>query len=204
MKLKSAIFRVMVIIGLMLVMRLTANAESKPLPIGSEGTIVVSDFNSWEDINNLGLPFGPWNSRPDDPTQSCRIEITSDERIGDKGNSLRLIYDVDSSATAFNGFWTKLGGLDLSTYKYFVMSVKGEKETGFTPRFKIEIKGKKEGGSSVIVGITDYWQQMAVPLDSFRGMEKWGTVEEMVVVFIDMICEPKVGEIYMDDLYFSK
>lgn len=204
MKVRKSIFAGMVIIGLMLVTGLKVNAENKPLPIGSEGTIVVADFNSWEDINSLGLAFGPWDSRPDDPAQTCRLEITNDEHVGEKGNSVRLIYDVDASLTAFNGFWTKLGGLDLRTYKYLVISVKGEKETGFTPRFKIELKSKGESGGTVVVGITDYWQQIALPLDSFRGLEKWSEVDELTIVFLDMICVPKVGELYIDDIYFSK
>lgn len=183
-----------------------AQAEApKALPIGAEGTLVIADFNSWEEVNNLGGLFGPWSRNPDDPTQGCRIEITDDDKRGEKGLSLRLIYNVDSPTQAFNGMWTFLQEKDFTPYKYLVMYIRGDREAGFTPRFKIELKNKqKEVGRYVVTGITDQWQQFVIPLRSFKGITNFKVMKELTVTFDDMRCSPKVGELYIDDIYLSQ
>ena len=166
---------------------------------------MIADFDAWEEINNIGGLFGPWTKNPDDDSSGCKVEITDDDKWGDSGMSLRLLYDVDSPSIAFNGMWMFLQEMDFSPYKYLVIHLKGDREAGFTPRMKIEMKNKaKEVGRIVITGITDQWQEFAIPLSSVKGMRSFKSMKEMVFVFDDMRCTPKIGEIYIDNVYLSK
>lgn len=202
------LFLLGLVVGLVLFLSSSVNAANeetlKALPVGAEGTLVVVDFNSWDDTNNSGGAFGGWAKNPDDPTQQCLIEITDEDRAGDKGNSLKLNYRVDSPTPAYNGFWMKLQDADFSHYKYLVISVKGVADAGFTPRFKIEIKNKqKEAGHYILTGVTDKWQRFVIPLKDF-GLTDLQQMSEFVIVFDDIRCRPKVGSIYIDDIYVSK
>ncbi|MBN1268662.1 MAG: hypothetical protein JXB04_03670 [Kiritimatiellae bacterium] len=182
-----------------------AQSMDAPLPMGEKGTLTIADFDAWEEINNLGGLFGPWTRDPDDTTASCRLEITDDDKWGEQGLSLRLIYDVESPMIAYNGMWMFLQEIDFTPYKYLVIHVRGDREAGFTPRFKIELKNKsKEVGRFVITGVTDQWQQIAIPMDRIKGIQNFKAMKEMVVTFDDMRCSPKIGEIYIDNIYLSK
>jgi hypothetical protein len=182
-----------------------ASESTKVLPFGEKGTLMIADFDAWEEINNLGGLFGPWTRDPNDTTAGCRIEITDDDRWGDNGLSIRLIYDVESPTLAYNGMWMFLQEIDFSPYSYLIMHVRGDREAGFTPRFKIELKNKaKEVGRYVITGITDQWQEIVIPLRRVKGMQNFNSMKELVFTFDDMRCSPKIGEIYVDDIYLSK
>ncbi len=198
----------LVIFCFLSVAQVLAAAESAPakaLDSGQEGTLMVADFDSWEEINNIGGMFSSWTRDPNDTTQGCRVEITDDDRWGDKGLSIRLIYDVDSPSIAFNGMWMFLQEIDFSPYKYLVIHARGDREAGYSPRFKIEIKNKsKEAGRYVITGLTDDWQEFAIPLTKFKGITNFKVMKEITFVFDDMRCSPKVGEIYIDNIYLSK
>lgn len=177
----------------------------KPLPMGDKGTLIIADFDAWEEINNLGGLFGPWTRDPDNASQGCRIEITDDDRWGNSGLCLRMIYDVDSLTQAYNGMWLRLQEADFTPYNYLIVHVRGDREAGFSPRFKIELKNKAKGvGRHVITGITDQWQEFVIPLRRIKGLDKLDAMTEMVITFDDMRCAPKLGEILIDNIYLSK
>jgi len=193
--------------ALLLVVNIAGAQKEAPkvLPMGAEGTLVIADFDSWEEVNNLGAEFSSWTRNPEDESQGCRIEITDDDKWGDNGLSVRLIYDVDSHTVAYNGMWMMLKQADFSPYKYLVIHVRGDKEAGFTPRFKLELKNKqKEVGRYVVTGITDQWQEIVIPLSSFKGMTNFKSMREMTITLDDMRCTPKIGEFYIDNIYLSK
>lgn len=170
-----------------------------------KNVLIIADFDSWTEINNLGGKFMAWTSSINDETQGCKVGINDSEKDGTKGNSVRLIYDVDSPKTAYNGMSLTLMNTDWTAYQYLVLSVKGEEEAGFTPRFKIELKNKKgETGIFVLTGITSEWKQFAIPLKDFQGITKLNQMKEMAIVFDDMRCSPQVGVIYVDNIYLSK
>lgn len=180
--------------------------QEKQYPISdTKNTLLIADFDTWEDINNIGGAFSSWAKDPTDETQGCKAELTDSERVGDTGNSLKITYDVDSPKNAFDGIWMALENTDWTPYKYIVFSVKGSKEAGFTPRFKVEIKNKKgESGKYVLTGVTDQWKQFAIPLKSFRAITRFKDMQTFVLVFDDMRCDPKVGALFIDSIYLSK
>ena len=92
------------------------------LALGISGTVwaatmLVDDFNRGEKPNALGGDFGAWDKDPSDPTQTCTIAFDKANAFGGVGYALRLDYDVDSPNPAYNGFWMKLEGIDISQCK---------------------------------------------------------------------------------------
>ncbi|MCX5678070.1 MAG: FecR domain-containing protein [Candidatus Omnitrophica bacterium] len=170
-----------------------------------QGKVLVDDFDIKENFNNLKGPLGSWNVFYSDPNQYCRDEFTDLERVGDKGYSLKLTYDVDSPFSAYNGFFTYLMDIDLSGYKYLVFYIKGDKKAGFTEKLNLELKNdKKQVGRLFIEGITDEWKKMVIPLGQFTGINDFKDMKEFVIVFSDIGVTKKEGVIYIDDIYFSK
>lgn len=169
-----------------------------------DGKVLVSDFNRKENFNNLRGDFGSWNTFYSDPNQYCKDEIVETERAGGGGYCLKLSYDVDTPFSAYNGFFTKLMGINLPGYKYLVFYIKGDEKTGYTTKIKLELKNKLLTGRVTVEGITDQWQKMVVPLDSFAGINNFKDMQELVLVFSDIGVTKKEGVIYIDDIYFSK
>lgn len=180
--------------------------QEKPYPVSdTKNTLLIADFDTWEELNNIGGMFAGWGKDPGDDTQGCRCELTDQDKVGEIGHSVRLVYDVDSPRNAFNGMWMELMNTDWSPYKYLVISVRGEKEAGFTPRFKLEVKNKKgEIGRYVLTGVTEQWKQFVIPLKTIRGLSRLKDMVMFTVVFDDMRCDPKVGAILIDTMYLSK
>ena len=163
----------------------------------------VADFDSGQKPNNLGGDFGAWNRDETDLTQSCVDSFSSEVKYGDKGYSLKLVYDVDSPNPAYNGFWTKLQNQDVKDYKELVFFVKGDEQKGFTPRFKVELKNPTQVGSFLVTGVTSEWQKVVIPFQKFKAITDWSQMTEFVIVFDDLTSNPKEGVIYIDDIYFS-
>jgi len=167
--------------------------------------LMLDDFDDGAKPNNLGGDLGAWDRDPADDTQTCREYFTSEVKCGDKGYSMKIDYDVDSPSPAFNGYWTKLQGIDVTPYKNFVFYVKGDEKDGFTTQFKIELKNeKKELGRYYVKGVTSEWQKVIVPLKDFVGITDFSKMTEFVVVFEDRIATDRDGAIYIDNLHFSK
>ena len=169
-----------------------------------EEKILVDDFDRKENFNNLGGAFGSWNVFYSDPNQYCKDELTAAEKIGDKGYSLKLAYDVDTPFSAYNGFFTNLMGIDISDYKYLVFSIKGDKAAGFTTKVNIELKNNAQTGRAALEGITDEWKTVVIPLGRFKGISYFTKMKEFVIVFSDIKVTKKEGVVYIDDIYFSK
>ena len=176
------------------------------LPLAPASSLVAADFNTGDRPNNLGGDFGSWDKDPEDPTQSCRMSFDPDDAVLPKGEgySLRLRYDVDSSNEAYNGFWMKLEGNDLSQYNTLSFYVKGDAKEGFTDRIKIEIKTFEKTGFLYVGGITGQWKKISIPLKKFRKIKNFKPMNEFVIVFEDSMSVPKKGAILIDQIAFSK
>lgn len=165
--------------------------------------LLVCDFDSAEKPSENVYNFGAWNKDPNDTTQGCVESFENVEKFGDNGMSLRLDYDVDSPAPAYNGFWIKVKDLDLSKYQYFNFYIKGDSEKGSTRVIKLEIKNSNEVGRFLYSGVTNEWSLAKIALSDFRGLRDWTDVTELVLVFDDMNSKPKMGTLYVDNVFFS-
>lgn len=163
-------------------------------------TIVVADFDSRQSRTNAGGQFGTWDKDPNDRSQSCVMTFAADDALAKKGGaSVRLAYDVDSSSPAYNGFWLKLDGVKTDGYDALTFYIRGDAETGFTSRIKVEIKDKKGKNTSTIDGISDRWQKISIPLRAEKG-----AINEFTIVFDDVNSRPKQGAILIDNIELSR
>jgi len=166
--------------------------------------LIVADFNSGIKPNNIGGDFGTWDYDPNDDTQSCRMEFSHlDSKRSDRGYSIKLQYDVQSPNPAFNGFWMKLEGIDISVYNLLRFWVKGDKESNFTSRFKVELKNALGNRAVYFVkGISDEWSEVVIDFKKTRAIEDWTNMSEFTVVFSDIVSTYKEGVLYLDDISF--
>jgi hypothetical protein len=171
----------------------------------SADELVVADFDMGDKPNNLGGDFGAWDKDPNDTTQGCKMSFEyGDDALGKAdGFSLRLDYDIDSPNPAYNGFWTKLEGEDFSGYTTLNIYIKGDKAKGFTNKVKIELKDFQKTANTFLEGITDKWQKLSIPLESFKGIDL-KSMNELVLVFDDVNSNPKVGSVLIDQVSVSK
>ena len=172
--------------------------EAKPL--------VVADLDNAQKTDNLGQPIEVWlREDGSDKTQSCEMSFVEDDALGKQGgHSVRLDYDVESDNPAYNGIRMGLNLLDSKPYKTLNFYLKGDKAKGFTKRLKIELIGQGKPPSPYLVEeITDQWKKLSVPLSEFWVTESGVPLEKFVVVFADINSDPKVGTIYLDQIYFE-
>ncbi len=166
---------------------------------------ILFDFDKKSPMNNVSGQFGVFNANPKDTESSIRFRYKKDKDLHKKGYNLYIKYDVDSSQSAFNGIWTKLNGLDLSKYKAFSISIKGDKKKGFNDFFKIELKTKKDKIESSVEGITYKWQKIVIPFEEFEGVIKefdFSNLDEFNIVFEDWKFKKKEGAYFIDDISF--
>lgn len=168
--------------------------------------LVIADFDTGDKPNNIGGDFGGWDKDPNDESQGTQMSFDTDDSQGDaSGYAIRLDYDVDSPNPAYNGFWMKLNGEDATAYNTLNFFVKGDAKTGYTKRFKIELKDMTNKPSAYIVsGVTDQWQKVSIPFEKFRRIENWNSLNELVFVFDDINSSPKTGSILLDQITLSK
>ena len=163
--------------------------------------LLVADFDSGTKPCNIGGDFGAWDKDPADFSQGCTDSFDPIEKVGDKGFSVKLEYDVDSPNPAYNGFWLKLNDLDAGKFKNISFNIKGDPEVGYTTVFKVELKnGKREVGKFYVTGIDDSWQTITIPLKNFSGIVDFSELAEFVIVFEDRMATNKDGIIYIDEI----
>ena len=166
--------------------------------------LLVADFDSGNKPNNIGGDFGAWDKDPTDFSQGCTDIFDPVEKVGSKGFSMKLDYDVDSPNPAYNGFWMKLNGLNATKYKNISFDVKGDPEAGYTTVFKVELKNdKREVGKFYATGVDGSWQTITIPLKNFSGIVSLEGLTEMIVVFEDRMATNKDGILYVDNVKFT-
>ncbi len=177
------------------------------LLIAREGDLVVADFDQGQKTNNLGQPIEVWlREDGSDKTQNCEMSFVADDALGKQGgHSVRLDYDVESENPAYNGIRTALPKIKTADYKTLNLYLKGDAAKGFTKKLKIELIGEGKPPSPYIIeGITDQWKKFSIPLSEFWISQSDTPLEKFTVVFADINSDPKVGTIYLDQVYFSK
>ncbi|MBN1898224.1 MAG: hypothetical protein JW827_05575 [Spirochaetes bacterium] len=166
---------------------------------------ILFHFNKKENINSVNGGYGAFDLNPHDLDAYCRLSYKRDNDLHKQGYHLRVSYDVESDEPAFNGFWTKLQGIDLSKFEAISLKIKGVKEKGFSDFFKIELKDKSIKIETDIENITSGWQTIIIPFKNFQGdLEDFdfSSLNEFTMVFEDWRLKKKVGRYYIDDISF--
>ncbi len=161
---------------------------------------LIDNFDENSILNHLGGNSGSWEKDPLDTQESCAEAIVYDALSEkEKNKVLRLTYDVESKQVAYNGYWTRLNGLDLKPFQSLYFRVRGDATTGFTHRFKIELKTTRENKIYYVMGVKDTWQEVSIPLKDFSNPNNLSPVEELTIVFESQIADVKVGSLYFDN-----
>ncbi|OGS17996.1 MAG: hypothetical protein A2219_04880 [Elusimicrobia bacterium RIFOXYA2_FULL_50_26] len=164
---------------------------------------MIADFESGMAPNNLGGGFGVWHKDPNDQTQGCTMEFVTPGHEN-KGQALKIAYDVDSPNPAYNGLWMKLEDQDFSQYKKVSFWLKGDGDAGYTNRFKVEFKDSSNTSPYYVEDVSDNWALVEIPLTSFSRVADWTKMKEFVIVFEDSQATQKAGTIYIDDIALTK
>jgi len=173
-------------------------------PLMAAKELVVADFDTGDKPNNIGGDFGAWDKDPNDDTQGTQMSFEPDDALGDPaGYSIRLDYDVDSPNPAYNGFWMKLNGEDASSFNTLTFYLRGDSDSGYSKRVKVELKDMSNKPSPYIVtGLTNEWKKISIPFEKFRRINDWTSMNEFVIVFDDINSNPKEGTIFVDHISF--
>lgn len=176
----------------------------KPAKLQEESTqLLVADFNSGQNVSNIGAKFGAWDKDPADATQTCQISFSDEEKVGSIGKSLVIRYDVESPNAAYNGIWMQLNNSDVTKYTKLVFYIKGDAKEGFTSTLKIELKSASSVGKKM-VSVNDAWQKVEIPFSELDGLSETDRIlTEFTMVFDDVNSKPKEGLIYLDSVYFE-
>lgn len=171
-------------------------------------TLMVADFDTGGQPNNVGGNFGTWSINPDDKTQGCEMDITRLSNVmGKESYVLKIDYDVAAATPAFNGIWMELNNTDLTQYDEMSMLIKGDEGAGFTTQFKLELKNAKgERAIYIVKGIINEWQKIVIPMEKIRMIESitdWSKMTELVFVFDDISVSYKQGTLYVDEIAFT-
>ena len=168
--------------------------------------LVMDDFNDGEKPNNLGGGSGVFQNNA-----TCSDSIYNgnpDNIYGREGYSLKLNYNV-TNADSYSGYWSALNGIDLSSYHYISLWVKGEAGGEI---FKIELKNNSASRNKAYVYLTDYlaigittdWQKVLIPLRAFANLGDWTNMKEFCITFEYSANElHPSGMVYVDDIIFG-
>lgn len=166
---------------------------------------ILFDYDNRITTNTLDGSSGSFDFKPEDENAYCNIKYEKDKDLHLEGSHLCITYDVSSTETAFNGWWTKLNYVDLSEFGALSIIIKGDLSKGFSDAFKIELKNQTQIIEYIVFGISDQWQEIVIPFHNFEGdlsSFKWKKVEELVIVFEDWRVWPQEGRYYIDDIKF--
>jgi len=169
---------------------------------------VLDDFNDGGKLNNWGYDTGAFNS-----TGASCIDSRDATSPQEGAFCLKLDYNVSTSAS-YAGYWSLLGGENLSIYSSISFWVKGTAGGEF---FKIELKNNSTDNNrkSAIVYVTDYldggvttsWQEVTIPFHNFVNLDSWNNMKELVFVFENYQSvtngSPTNGTIYIDKISFG-
>lgn len=201
-------------------------AEDQVLP----DTLVIADFEGEEPrVNAVGGAMGAWNLNEMDLNNSwCDDDIVEyPGKDGQVNHVMRLTYSVESELPSQNGFWTKLNNLDATHYDHLEFDLKGDRDYGYTKKFKVELKKCKKSPctgdptvdeiikGSALVNVTAEWKTVSIPLNKMTGLidfsdpEVWKNpalahkdLDELVIVFQDRQVTQRTGRIYLDNIRF--
>ena len=166
---------------------------------------VLFNFNDRKPMSSISGQSGIFDFDPDDAEAYCRVGYAQDEGLHKDGYHMKLSYDVNSAKPAFNGWWTKLNGIDLSKFEAISITIKGDAEKGFSDFFKIELKDKNRKIEYILEDVSDKWKQITIPFSEFEGdvtAMDWASMNEFVIVFEDWRMKTKEGRYLIDDIFF--
>ena len=159
--------------------------------------LVVADFETCVDTNNLGGQMGAAYNAPDSLTESYVAET-------DTGCMARIEYTISDWAA----FWMKLQGADLRPYSRLYFDIRADPEPGIPGSMKLEMKRGDEVSVLYVSGIEAGWRTLGVKLDDFGSagyavpVSSWQDVDELVFTF-EAGSSGRQGLVFLDNIVFA-
>jgi len=142
-------------------------------------------------------PYWPESAR------GCVLSFGSNREQDKKGFSLKLDYNLNPPNNSLNGYRIKFGQKITDIFDGIVFYVKGDKNAGFTTKFKIIFKGMKESGTYPVTGVTGSWKLVPILFSEVEGISDWSRVSELDILFDSQNVTKSEGAIYIDDIFLS-
>lgn len=169
---------------------------------------VLDDFNDGGKLNNWGYNTGAFNN-----TGASCVDSRDATSPQEGAFCLKLDYNV-STLASYAGYWSLLGGENLSIYTSISFWVKGTAGGEF---FKIELKNNNTDNNRnrAAIYVTDYldggvttsWQEVTIPFHNFVNLDSWNNMKELVFTFENSQSvtngSPLQGTIYIDRISFE-
>ncbi|MFH0948649.1 MAG: glucoamylase family protein [Elusimicrobiota bacterium] len=167
---------------------------------GTGNILVIDDFESQHNTNLVGGLAGSWEKDPNNKNEYCRAEFVED--IVDSKRSAVLKLEFKVGPQGYNGYYTKLNGADLRAYKKLEFYLKSSSPPPST--IKLELKNHLDQvGNYLLTDIATSWKKISIPIEKFEGITDFSKITEFTIVFESWQPGNVLGEIYLDDIYFS-
>lgn len=179
--------------------------------------LIVYHFDEPDIQKKMGVDFGAWELHPSYLTDLNIVKPNDEKEAEEFGNILRVDYDVSiaeedlpyANYPVFNGIWFRLADSDLSDYDTLVFYVRGDSDSGFTRRFKVELKTNQgEVAKFYVNDIGNSWRRVEIPIvmiktTSGKQLKSLQSMKELTVVFEKEEVTNKKGVLYLDNIYFT-
>lgn len=175
-----------------------------PPPPPATPPIIVADFDTCKNVNNLGGLMGAAYNSPDFMEESFI-------GIQDRGCAAKLDYDI----TYWAAFWLKLMSSDLTDHSTLSFDIRADLPH-VPSEIKLELKRNcinnncSEVSILYVHGITSAWNNITVDLDDFGPtgfpgvlpISTWSKIEELVFTF-ESSGAGSEGVVYLDNITFE-
>jgi len=170
--------------------------QASSLPVDApQGSVSLADFDE-QPRENLEPYWG-------EPSQGCVLSFDSNREHGKEGFSLKLDYNLNSPNNNLNGYRIRFGEKITNIFDGIVFYVKGDKNAGFTTKFKIIFKSMKESGTYPVTGVTSSWKLVPILFSEVEGISDWSRVNELDIFFDSQTATKLEGAICVDDIFLS-
>ena len=169
-------------------------------PTATPGPLMVASFTTCDKWNDLEGEMGGSFSDPK------VIELENDYyEVNDRGCVVNISYNLN----AWGGFFLKLEGIDLSTYRSLAFDIRSLSGNGIPAEIKIELSRPGQCSVARVEGVEAAWTTMVVPLVDFkkdackydRTISTWDQMEELVFV-VERAKAGTSGEFELDNIQF--
>lgn len=181
--------------------------EKKPTPVSAPKQaapvhLLLDNFNGQPKKNSLGGfkgTFGGIGGFCLESLQKGKVSSVYDE----EGNILKLVYNVNNG---YAGYYSKLNGMDLTSYRRLSFMVKG---TVGGEVFEVELG---DGLNASKIDIREYlpygtstgWQKVTIPLKAFSEVKNWKQMKgNFAIVFEQYLGSPASSTLYLDNIQFE-
>ncbi|MDD3375545.1 MAG: hypothetical protein PHY73_07495 [Candidatus Omnitrophica bacterium] len=117
---------------------------------------------------------------------------------------IRIKYDLNEPYPQVKDFSINIPPTDMSKYKTLNFSIRGLEE-GYPDVVKVVLKNKRsETAFTLVSGVKLKWNQYSVPLEEFKNITDWMSLDKVSFVLEGWNVAKKKGIILIDDVCFSK